>query len=77
VDPGELAAAVDEEVGEIAKGGPIAVGEAKRLIREVPTLPEDEAFARAADWLAELMRSDEAREGMAAFVEKRRPKWRS
>lgn len=77
VAPGELEAAAEEEVAEIAKGGPIAVGEAKRLIREIPHLTEDEAFARASEWLAERMRSDEAREGMRAFAEKRRPKWRS
>ncbi len=75
--PGELEAAVEEEVAEIAKGGPVAVGEAKRLIREIPNLSEEQAFARACEWFAELVRSDEGREGMAAFAEKRRPRWRS
>ncbi len=75
--PDELEAAVAEEVADIAKGGPIAVAETKRLIREIPGLPEDEAFARASRLFAERLRSDEAREGMAAFTEKRRPKWRS
>ncbi len=74
--PGELEAAVDEEIADIAKGGPIAVGEAKRLIREIPRLDEDQAFARASGWFAELVRSEEGREGMAAFVEKRPPRWR-
>ncbi len=74
--PQELEAAACEEVANVAKGGPIAVGEAKRLIREIPDLPQDQAFARASAWLAERVRSDEAREGIAAFAEKRPPKWR-
>ncbi len=72
----ELETAVAEEVADIAKGGPVAVAEAKRLIREIPGLAEDEAFAQASVRLAERMRSDEAREGMAAFAEKRPPSWR-
>lgn len=75
--PGDLKAAIHEEIADIAKGGPVAIGEAKRLIREIPHLPEGEAFDHASAWLAELMRSDEAREGVAAFTEKRRPEWRS
>ncbi len=75
--PDELEATAQEEVVDVAKGGPIAVAEAKRLIREIPDLAEDEAFARASDLFAERVRSGEAREGMAAFAEKRRPKWRS
>ncbi len=74
--PEELTAAVLEEAEEIAKGGPNAIAEAKRLIREIPKLPEDEAFTKASTWLAERMQSEEAREGMAAFSKKRPPRWR-
>ncbi len=72
----ELEAAAQEEVEAIAKGGPIAVAEAKRLIADIPGLPEDEAFAEALVRIGERVRSDEGREGVAAFVEKRLPKWR-
>ncbi len=77
VPPEELEVAVEREVADVAKGGPVAVAEAKRLIREIPTLGEDEAFARASKLFAERLLSEEAREGMAAFAEKRPPKWRS
>lgn len=73
----ELEAAVDEEVAEIAKGGPVAVAETKRVLREIPRLGEEEAFDFASGVFAERVRSEEAREGMAAFVEKRPAKWRS
>ncbi|MEM7587799.1 MAG: enoyl-CoA hydratase-related protein [Acidobacteriota bacterium] len=72
----ELEAAINEEVADIAKGGPNAVAEAKKLIREVPTLPKAVAFDRAAGRLAARLSSDEGREGMAAFLGKRPPSWR-
>ncbi len=77
VVPGEeLEAAAGEEVADLAKGGPAAVAAAKRLIREIPRLDEEEAFDHAAAAFGELVRSEEAREGMAAFAEKRPPRWR-
>jgi methylglutaconyl-CoA hydratase len=75
VPAAELERAVDAEVHAIAQGGPNAVREAKQLIRTVERLPEDEAFAFAEKKIAELFASDEAREGMRAFAEKRPPSW--
>ena len=75
VPPDGLEAAVGEEIDAIAKGGPIAIREAKRLVRTVARLPEDEAFAYAEARIAELFASEEAAEGMAAFVGKRPPRW--
>ena len=71
----ELTNAVKEEVDAIGLGGPIAIAEAKKLIRTVARLPMDEAFAYAEQKINGLFRSDEAAEGMAAFVAKRKPEW--
>ena len=71
----ELAAAVQEEIDQILLGGPIAVGEAKQLVRTVARLPLDEAFRYADEKVAGLFAAPEAAEGLAAFLEKRRPKW--
>ena len=70
-----LATAVQEEIDAIAQGGPIAVAEAKRLVRTVARLPMDEAFAYAETKIAELFASAEAGEGMTAFAQKRKPSW--
>jgi methylglutaconyl-CoA hydratase len=70
-----LVAAVQAEVDAIAKGGPIAIAEAKRLVRTVARLPEDEAFRYAEKKIAALFASEEAAEGMAAFIGKRPPRW--
>jgi methylglutaconyl-CoA hydratase len=75
VPPGELTAAVQEEVDAIALGGPNAVAEAKRLIRTVARLPMDDAFAYAEAKITELFMSGEAAEGMMAFASKRKPNW--
>jgi len=71
----DLVAAVDREVDAIAKGGPIAVREAKKLVRIVASLPEDDAYAYAEKKIAQLFSSEEAREGVAAFAQKRAPRW--
>jgi methylglutaconyl-CoA hydratase len=75
VAPEELTGAVQEEIAAIALGGPVAIREAKRLIRLVPRLPMDEAFAYAAEKSADLFASPEAAEGMAAFSAKRPARW--
>lgn len=70
-----LIEAVQEEVDAIAAGGPLAIAEAKKLIRTVAHLPMDEAFAYAEEKINMMFRSEEAAEGMAAFVGKRKPEW--
>ena len=70
-----LAAAVQEEVDAIAKGGPIAIAEAKRLVRTVARANEVDAFRYAEAKIAALFASEEAAEGMAAFIGKRSPSW--
>ena len=75
VPAAELDAAVAEVVGELQQGGPIALGEAKRLVYEVPELTTEAAYDATAARSATLFGSDEAAEGMAAFLEKRRPSW--
>lgn len=70
---------LDDEVGAVVAdlllAGPEALAAAKRLLAEVPAMPVDEAFAWTGELSARLFQSDEAREGMTAYLEKRRPSW--
>jgi methylglutaconyl-CoA hydratase len=73
------AASLDVEVSalvdRLAAGGPAALAAAKQLVTEVPRLDRDAAFAWTAQRSAELMGSEEAAEGIAAFRDKRPPSW--
>jgi methylglutaconyl-CoA hydratase len=56
-------------------GAPRALGAAKTLIRTVAALPRDRAIEESIRTIAELRISPEAQEGLAAFLEKRKPNW--
>jgi len=73
--PDELDAAVDRVVGQLLRGGPNAQREVKRLVAEVRFRDPSGTAALTADRIAELRVSDEGQEGMAAFLEKRPPRW--
>ena len=67
----EVAGAVDD----LLAGSPGALAASKRLLAEVPGMPVDEAFAWTGALSAELFASDEAREGMRAYLERRPAPW--
>jgi len=71
----DLDDAVAEVVSKLVAGGPAALAASKRLLREVPDLPRDEAFTVTEALSAALFASEEAAEGMAAFREKRPARW--
>jgi methylglutaconyl-CoA hydratase len=66
---------VDAVVTDLLAGGPGAIAAAKRLLAEVPGTPVDEAFRWTGELSAQLFASEEAREGMRAFLEKRPAAW--
>jgi enoyl-CoA hydratase/carnithine racemase len=70
-----LDAAVDGLVQALLAGGPQALARTKELLRRIPATGVDDGFAHAALMSAELFASAEAREGMTAFIEKRKPSW--
>lgn len=70
-----LDAEVDRIVGELLGSGPAAVASAKELIARVAPLSLEEAIPVTAGWIASLRATAEAREGMSAFLEKRKPGW--
>ncbi len=70
-----LDAAVDAELEAILACSPVALAACKRLIEEVPGKDGEGAMAYTATLLADLWESEDAREGIAAFNEKRKPRW--
>jgi methylglutaconyl-CoA hydratase len=71
-----LDAAVAGIVKALATNSPNAVKEAKRLVREVAGEPlTDALLADTAERIADIRSSDEGKEGVRAFLEKRKPGW--
>lgn len=75
VEPDGLDAAVEAEVLPYLSCAPGAVAEAKALMRELSGRVTTEQVDRAIDALAIRWQSDEAREGVGAFFDKRAPSW--
>ncbi|MGH8531602.1 MAG: enoyl-CoA hydratase-related protein [Gammaproteobacteria bacterium] len=74
VKPSELDRALDTQIERVLKSAPTAIAELKRLIANYSPLPHGD-FDTVESFLARLRGSPEAREGIAAFVEKRKPYW--
>jgi len=75
VPAAELDAAVEEVLADLRKGGPTALGLAKRLIYEVPAMEQKEAFQYTTRLSGKLFAGEEAKEGMAAFLGRRKASW--
>ena len=71
----DLVNAVQNVVDMINPGGPTALIECKKLVREVPGMSTRDAFDKTGPWSASLFQGPEGQEGMAAFREKRKPAW--
>ena len=71
----QIDTAVAAVVADLVKGSPAALAATKQLLAEVPNLTTDEAFGWTAPLSAELFNGDDAKEGMAAFLEKRPAAW--
>lgn len=60
---------------QVLRCAPGAVAATKRLILTLPGLTRTDQKQAAAESFATSMLSDEGREGVASFLEKRKPKW--
>lgn len=75
VDEAELDAKVAERVEQLLLAAPGAQAVAKEIIRTVALKPKSVVRDYTARMIAERRDSDEGREGMSSFLEKRKPVW--
>tara|TARA_R110000772_G_scaffold146645_1_gene256838 strand:+ start:23442 stop:23759 length:318 start_codon:yes stop_codon:yes gene_type:complete len=76
VEPKELEAHVANIVTNLLRNGPNAIAEAKRLVLDIAGREIDAAMiADTSERIAQTRGSDEGREGLSAFLEKRKPNW--
>ena len=71
----DLDAAVEDDVTPYLACAPGAVAAAKALTRRLGPVIDDAVIADSIDALIAQWEGDEAGEGIAAFFEKRAPKW--
>ncbi len=74
-EPERLDEEVDACVRSLLTSGPEAIASAKELLKRVPGMDLEAAKRYTAEMIAGLRVSAEGQEGMAAFLEKRKPKW--
>jgi len=74
-DTADLEAKCAEVLEQIAQCAPTANAMTKSIVFETTRQPRPDALDFAARGFASCMLSDEGREGVAAFVEKRQPRW--
>ena len=75
VPSGEALAASLELARSLAAGPPMALAAAKRLVDEGVEMPFDTAVGLERDAVAMLFTTDDRQEGVAAFLEKRPPRF--
>ncbi|MBC7466699.1 MAG: enoyl-CoA hydratase/isomerase family protein [Bdellovibrio sp.] len=69
----ELIPAVMKKINLMLSRSPLAISQAKKSINEAYDLETEKALTNEADIFAQLFNSDDTREGMTAFIEKRKP----
>jgi len=76
VPTAELDQTVDALLGHLLAGGSAAHARIKDLVHDVAGRPiDDELKGDTARRIAEIRASDEGKEGIASFLEKRKPRW--
>lgn len=74
--PAQLEATLDGVIENLLAGGPNAQSESKLLIRKVAyRAVDDGVMEETAGMIAKTRASDEGKEGITSFLEKRKPSW--
>jgi isohexenylglutaconyl-CoA hydratase len=74
-DSADMEAKCQDVLAQIALCAPNANAVTKSIVFETTRRPRAEALDLASQGFASCMLSEEGREGVAAFVEKRKPSW--
>ena len=72
----ELDSKVQYFIGQVLSSGPIAIKGVKNLIKNYREMDLEDYKEFTVEKISELRVSEEGQEGINAFLEKRKPKWR-
>jgi enoyl-CoA hydratase/carnithine racemase len=77
VPDGQVEGEIEELLGQLRQLSPAALAATKSAIYAWNSMHFDKGLARAEKiYLEELMQTEDAREGVRAFLEKREPQWK-
>ena len=71
----DLDAEVDRLIGRLLAGSPAAMRRGLYTLKQMERMPFEESLAFAESQIALFALTDDAKEGIAAFTEKRKPHW--
>lgn len=76
VDPAEVLQEALAMAGKVAAAAPLAVQASRRVVLASADLEEAELARMSNKEIAQVMASEDTKEGLAAFIEKRAPNWK-
>jgi enoyl-CoA hydratase len=75
-EPGAALEKAKDLAARIEANAPLAVRTSRRLVIDTMTEDEETGFRLSAEGMAKIMDSDDFKEGVSAFIEKRPPQWK-
>ena len=74
-DDGEALAKAMELADRVCANAPVAVRETRKIVRDATMAPDDVGWKMSAEGMMKAMQSEDFKEGLTAFIEKRPPTW--
>jgi len=75
-DEGQALETAKKLAAKICENAPLAVRESRRVLLESSDEPDEVAWRMSAEGMGKMFRTEDFNEGLAAFAEKRAPRWK-
>jgi len=75
-EEGQALDAAKKLAGQICENAPLAVRESRRIMLAATDQPDDVGWKLSGEGIVKMFQTEDFKEGLAAFVEKRAPRWK-